>query len=338
MGTFLVRRMLILIPTLLGVTLATFMIAHYIPGEPLAAVLGQRALSNPEIVARYRAEWGLDKSLPEQYFIYLRNLLRGDMGRSIRMQRPVIDDLTEFFPATVELAAGALILSIGGGVLLGIVAAVKCNTVFDQMIRAVAMIGSSMPVFWMALIFLQVLYAHLGWFPGPGRLDSALTPPPTKTGLYVVDGLLAGDWEVTWNAVKHLVLPSIVLGWYQMGLIARITRAAMLEVLAADYVRTARSKGLGERTVILRHVFRNAMLPTLTVVGLAVAGLMAGAVQTETIFSWPGIGRYAVHSSQSLDFPGIMGVTLLAACLFMASNLVADVLYGFLDPRIRTVR
>ncbi len=338
MRTFLVRRLLVLIPTLLGVTLATFLIAHYVPGEPLAAVLGQRALSNPDIVARYRSEWGLDKSLPEQYLIYLKNLLQGDLGKSIRMQRPVVDDLAEFFPATLELALGALTLSISGGVVLGILAAVKCNTAIDQVIRAVAMIGSSMPVFWMALIFLQILYAHLGWFPGPGRLDSALTPPPTKTGLYVLDGLLAGDWAVTWNAFKHLVLPSVVLGWYQLGLIARITRAAMLEVLAADYVRTARAKGLRERVVILRHVFRNAMLPTITVVGLAVAGLMAGAVQTETIFSWPGIGRYAVHSSESLDFPGIMGVTMLTACLFMGSSLVVDVLYGFLDPRIRTVR
>jgi peptide/nickel transport system permease protein len=330
--------LLVLIPTLLGVTLATFLIAHYVPGEPLAAVLGQRALSNPDIVARYRAEWGLDKSLPEQYLVYLKNLLRGDLGKSIRMQRPVIDDISEFFPATVELAAGALILSIGGGVLLGILAAVKANTAIDQIIRAIAMIGSSIPVFWMALIFLQILYAHLGWFPGPGRLDTALIPPPTKTGLYVIDGLLARDWTVTWNALKHLALPSVVLGWYQMGLIARISRAAMLEVLAADYVRTARAKGLGERAVIFGHVFRNAMLPTLTVVGLAVAGLMAGAVQTETIFSWPGIGRYAVHSSESLDFPGIMGVTLLTACLFMGSSLVVDVLYGFLDPRIRTER
>jgi peptide/nickel transport system permease protein len=336
MRKFLVRRLVTLIPTLLGVTLATFLIAHYIPGEPLAAVLGQRALSNPDIVARYRAEWGLDKSLPEQYLTYLTNLLRGDLGKSIRMQRPVIDDLAEFFPATVELALGALALSIGGGVLLGIVAAVKCNTILDQIIRVIAMIGSSVPVFWMALIFLQILYAQLGWFPGPGRLDSALAPPPFRTGLYLVDGLLARDWAVTWNALKHLVLPSVVLGWYQMGFIARITRAAMLEVLAADYVRTARAKGLSERVVIIRHVFRNAMLPTLTVVGLAVAGLMAGAVQTETIFSWPGIGRYAVHSSESLDFPGIMGVTLLTACLFIASSLLVDMLYGFLSPQIRT--
>ncbi|MGQ9586099.1 MAG: ABC transporter permease [Anaerolineae bacterium] len=336
MPKFLIRRLLIVIPTLLSVALVTFLIAHYIPGEPLAAVLGQRQLSNPEIVARYRAQWGLDRSVPEQFLIYLKNLLQGNLGVSIRNQRPVLDDLAEFFPATVELALAALTLAIGGGVLLGILAAIKRDSAVDQGVRIIALIGSSMPVFWMALVFLQIFYANLAWFPGPGRLDSALAPPPRRTGLYVVDGILAGDWEVTRNAIAHLVLPALVLGWYQMGLIARITRASMLEALAADYVRTARAKGLAERVVVFRHVFRNAMLPVLTVVGLAVAGLLAGAVQTETIFSWPGIGRYAVHSSASLDFPGIMGVTLLIAGLFIGANLVVDVLYGLLDPRVRT--
>lgn len=335
MYKFLLRRLLVIIPTLLGVTLATFLIAHFIPGEPLAAILGQRALDNEEIVTHYRAKWGLDKSLPEQFLIYLGNLVQGDLGVSIRMQRPVVDDLAEFFPATVELAAGALLLSIIGGVLLGVLAAIRRDTAVDQAVRVIALVGSSMPVFWMALIFLQIFYAKLAWFPGPGRLDSILVPPPQVTGLYVIDGLLAGDWEVAWNAITHLALPSLVLGWYQMGLIARITRAAMLEALEADYVRTARAKGLAEKLVIYRHVFRNAMLPILTVIGLAVAGLMAGAVQTETIFSWPGIGRYAVHSSESLDFPGIMGVTLLISVLFIGSSLVVDVLYGLLDPRVR---
>ncbi|MBN1315828.1 MAG: ABC transporter permease [Anaerolineales bacterium] len=335
MYKFLIRRFLIIIPTLLGVTLATFLIAHFIPGEPLAAILGQRALDNEEIVEHYRAKWGLDKSLPEQFFIYLGNLMKGDLGVSIRMQRPVVDDLSEFFPATIELAIGALTLSIVGGVLLGVLAAIRRDTALDQAVRVIALIGSSMPVFWMALIFLQIFYAKLAWVPGPGRLDGIFTPPPKVTGLYVIDGLLDGDWELTKNAITHLALPSLVLGWYQMGLIARITRAAMLDALAADYVRTAHSKGLAEHVVIFRHVFRNAMLPTLTVIGLAVAGLMAGAVQTETIFAWPGIGRYAVQSSENLDFPAIMGVTLLISILFIGSNFVVDLLYGLLDPRVR---
>jgi len=338
MQRFIVRRLVSVIPTLIAVTLVTFLIAHFVPGDPLAAVLGQRAMNNPDIVANYRARWGLDKSLLEQYAIYLRNLLRGDLGLAIHTQRPVLTDLGDFFPATIELALGALIISIGGGMLLGVLAAVNMNSWLDQLVRVIALIGSSMPVFWMALIFLQVFYAGLGWAPGPGRLDSALAPPPSKTGLYVVDGAIAGQWAVVLNALRHLVLPSIVLGWYQLGMIARVTRASMLEVLYADYIRTARAKGLAEKWVILRHALKNAMLPTVTVIGLAVAGLMAGAVQTETIFAWPGIGRYAITSSETLDFPGIMGATLLISCLFIGSSLIVDLLYSVLDPRIRAAR
>jgi len=338
MQRFIIRRLVIVVPTLIAVTLVTFLIAHFVPGDPLAAVLGQRAMDNPEIVANYRARWGLDKSLLEQYAIYLRNLLRGDLGLSIHTQRPVLTDLGDFFPATIELALGALIISIGGGMLLGVLAAVNMYSWLDQLVRVIALIGSSMPVFWMALIFLQIFYAGLGWAPGPGRLDSALTPPPSRTGLYVVDGAIAGQWAVVLNALGHLVLPSIVLGWYQLGMIARVTRASMLEVLYADYIRTARAKGLAEKWVILRHALKNAMLPTVTVIGLAVAGLMAGAVQTETIFAWPGIGRYAITSSETLDFPGIMGVTLVISGLFIGSSLIVDLLYGMLDPRIRVAR
>jgi peptide/nickel transport system permease protein len=338
MQRFIIRRLVVVVPTLIAVTLVTFLIAHFIPGDPLAAVLGQRAMDNPDIVANYRARWGLDKSLLEQYAIYLRNLLRGDLGLSIHTQRPVLTDLGDFFPATIELALGALIISIGGGMLLGVLAAVNMYSWLDQLVRVIALIGSSMPVFWMALIFLQIFYAGLGWAPGPGRLDSALTPPPSKTGLYVVDGAIAGQWAVVLNALRHLVLPSIVLGWYQLGMIARVTRASMLEVLYADYIRTARAKGLAEKWVILRHALKNAMLPTVTVIGLAVAGLMAGAVQTETIFAWPGIGRYAITSSETLDFPGIMGVTLVISGLFIGSSLIVDLLYGMLDPRIRAAR
>jgi peptide/nickel transport system permease protein len=338
MQRFIIRRLVVVVPTLIAVTLVTFLIAHFVPGDPLAAVLGQRAMDNPDIVANYRARWGLDKSLLEQYAIYLRNLLRGDLGLSIHTQRPVLTDLGDFFPATIELALGALIISIGGGMLLGVLAAVNMYSWLDQLVRVIALIGSSMPVFWMALIFLQIFYAGLGWAPGPGRLDSALTPPPSKTGLYVVDGAIAGQWAVVLNALRHLVLPSIVLGWYQLGMIARVTRASMLEVLYADYIRTARAKGLAEKWVILRHALKNAMLPTVTVIGLAVAGLMAGAVQTETIFAWPGIGRYAITSSETLDFPGIMGVTLVISGLFIGSSLIVDLLYGMLDPRIRVAR
>jgi peptide/nickel transport system permease protein len=336
MWKFLLRQLLIPIPTVFGAILACFLITHYIPGDPLSAVLGQRAMDNPQIVANYRAKWGLDRSLPEQFGIYMVNLVQGDMGVSIRTQRPVLQDLKEAFPATLELAMGALILAVGGGVLLGILAGIKYNTWIDQLVRVIALIGASMPVFWMALVFLQIFYAGLGWTPGPGRLDSQFAAPPTVSGLYVLDGLLAGDLEVSVNALQHLVLPSVVLGWFQLGLIARITRASMLDVLSADYVRTARAKGLAEKLVILRHALPNAMLPTITVIGLAVAGLMAGAVQTETIFAWPGIGRYVMNASTTLDFIGVMGVTILICLAYIGSSLIADILYGVFDPRIRT--
>ncbi len=329
------RKIVEVIPTMLGMILVTFIITKSIPGDPLAAILGQRALSNPEIVANYRQKWGLDKSLPEQFGLYMVNLAQGDMGKSIRTQRTVIDDLKQFFPATAELALCAMFVAVFGGVSLGILAALKSQTWIDQLVRIIALIGSSMPVFWMALIFLEIFYAGLSWLPGPGRLDSSLTPPTTITGMYVIDGIFTGNWIVVLNAIQHLILPSIVLGWFELGLIARITRAAMLEVLSADYIRTARSKGLKENMVTLRHALPNAMLPVVTVIGLAVAGLLAGAVQTETIFAWPGIGRYAVNSSETLDFPAIMGVTLLISVIFVLTNLIIDLLYGILDPRVR---
>lgn len=335
MSRLIIRRVLSVAPTLFGAILVCFVIVHYVPGDPLAAVLGERALDDPEIVAAYKAKWGLDRSLPEQFALYVGNLLRGDFGVSIRTQRPVAEDLAEYLPATLELALGALLLSIVGGILLGILAAVRCNSWVDHLLRVIAMTGSSMPVFWMALIFLQVFYAGLEWAPGPGRLDSFLPPPPNRTGLYVVDGLLAGNTAVAANAVQHLLLPCIVLGWRQLGLIARVTRASMLEVLSADYVRTARAKGLAERTALFGHALPNAILPTVTIIGLAVAGLMAGAVQTEIIFAWPGVGRYAVDSALTLDFTAIMGVTLAISVLYILANLVVDMLYGLLDPRMR---
>jgi peptide/nickel transport system permease protein len=329
------RKLIMAVPTLLGMIIVTFMITKSIPGDPLAAILGQRAMSNPEIVANYRQKWGLDKSLPEQFGLYMLNLVKGDMGVSIRTQRDVVKDLAQFLPATAELALCAMIVSIFGGVSLGLIAAIKSQTWIDQLVRVIALIGSSMPVFWMALIMLQIFYSGLSWLPGPGRLDSSIAAPPNVTGMYVIDGIIVADWKVVGNALQHLILPSIVLGWFELGLIARITRASMLEVLNADYIRTARAKGLVERIIIIGHALPNVMLPVITVIGLAVAGLMAGAVQTETIFAWPGIGRYAINASESLDFPGIMGVTIVIAFIYVITNLLVDLLYGVLDPRVR---
>lgn len=335
MARIVVNRLIILVFTLFGASLLTFIISHTVPADPLSAFLGQRALSNPDIVAHYEEQWGLNKSLPEQYFLYMSNLLQGDMGRSISSQRPVLDDLKQFLPATIELAVGSLIVTIFGGLILGILAALNHNAWPDQIVRIIALLGSSMPVFWLALVALQFLYARTGLFPGPGRLDPGILPPPTVTGLYVVDSLIAGNLKAFWNAIHHLILPSLVLGWYELGLVARTIRSSVLDTMTADFVRTARGKGLPEKYVLLRHLLPSAMLPTVTVIGLAIGGLMAGAVMTETVFAWPGIGRYAVTAAETLDFPAIMGVTLVIAAIYVIANMMVDIAYLALDPRIR---
>jgi peptide/nickel transport system permease protein len=330
-----VRRLFASILTLVGVTMATFVVTNFIPGDPLAAVLGQRAMSDPQVVETYRARWGLDRSLPERYGLYVWNLAHGDLGTSLSSQRPVAQDLAQYLPATAELTGCALVIALLIGVSLGVVAAMHRNAPVDHAVRLVALIGSSLPVFWLALIALQVFYAGLGWMPGPGRLDTDVTPPPTITGSHVIDALIDANPRVLTSALAHLVLPSLVLSWFQVGMIARVTRASMLDVLGSAYIQVARAKGLRELTVMTRHGLRTALLPTVTVVGLAFASLMAGAVMTETVFAWPGIGRYAVQAASNLDFPAIMGITLLVAVLYLTSSLVVDILYGILDPRLR---
>jgi peptide/nickel transport system permease protein len=335
MQRFIIRRLLLLIPLLIGVTLVTFIISHAVPSDPVNAALGQSAVADPEIVAAFRAEWGLDKPAYIQYLTYLGNLLQGDLGRSIANRRPVTVDLGRYLPATIELATTATLLAILIGIPFGIISAVKRNTWIDQISRILSLIGVSAPVFWLALLGLFLFYARLGWLPGPGRLDIGLEPPLRVTGLYTIDALLAGDFALFTNAVGHLVLPSVVLASYSMGLITRITRSAMLEVLSQDYIRTARSKGLPEIGVLFRHTFPNALIPTVTVLGLSYGNLLAGTVLIETIFSWPGIGQYAYQSAVSLDFPAIMGVTMLIALIFITANLIVDVTYVFLDPRLQ---
>jgi len=335
LGRFVFRRLVVTVPLLLAVTLVTFTISHLIPADPLMAILPERAANDPDVVRMYRERWGLDRSLPEQYFYYLRNLLRGDLGESYTSRRPVAQDLRERFPATVELALAAMLYAVTMGLALGVVAAVWYERWIDHLARVIALIGVSVPVFWLGLLALQVFYANLRILPGPGRIDPRLTAPPFRTGFYTIDSLLAGDVPLFLNALAHLVLPGIVLGSYAMGIIARMTRSALLDVLQADYIRTARAKGLAERRVVLGHALRNALIPTVTVIGLTFGSLLAGAVLTETIFAWPGIGRYAVDAAMKLDLPAVMGVTLLIAIVYVVINFVTDVLYGVLDPRIR---
>jgi len=337
MQQFILRRLLLMIPLLVGISLISFLISHSVPGDPIAAHLSQKAMEDPVIVATFRQQWGLDRPLWEQYWIYLKNLLRGNMGVSIRTHRPVLDDLRQFLPASTELAIGATIYSLLLGVPFGIVSAIKRDKLVDHVVRIISLIGVSTPVFWLALISLYVFYFRLRWLPGPGRLDPGmeLDVRASITGIYVIDSLLRGDWDTLTIALKHLLLPTLVLGSGTLGIVTRMTRSSMLEVLAQDYIRTARSKGLTEKAVIVGHALKNALIPTVTVIGLSFGGIMAGTVLTETIFTWPGIGRYAYQSCITLDFPAIMGVSILIAVIFGVVNLLVDVSYAFLDPRLR---
>src|SRR5262245_32727311 len=333
--TYLGRRLVLAVVALFGVILTAFLVAHSVPADPLATVLSEMATKDPSIRAAYMKRWGLDRSLPEQFIAYLTNVLRGDLGESFTTRRPVLRDLRQFLPATIELALAALAVAVGVGVPLGIWAALRHNRLADHAARAVSLIGAASPIFWTGLIALYVFYYRLEWAPGPGRIDSHQTMPPSGTGFLLVDSLVARNWELFGSALRHLVLPAFVLGWFIMGLIARTTRSSLLEVLDADYVRTARSKGLAESFVVCFHALRNALIPVVTVIGLTFASLLSGAVLTETVFAWPGIGRYAVTASTRLDYPAILGVTILTAVFYIVVNLLVDLLYGLLDPRIR---
>jgi peptide/nickel transport system permease protein len=331
----LIRRLMLMIPMLIGITLLLFVVTHIVPVDPLAVILTEKSMEDPNAVRAAVEKWGLDKPLPEQYYIYLKNLVRGDLGISFKTKNPVAQDLKVFLPATVELAIGSFIFAILLGLPLGIISAVRSGHIVDHFTRVFSLLGASMPPFWSGLLVLYVFYYLLGWAPGPGRIDSRLGAPEKVTGLFVVDSLITGNTEAFWSSLSHLILPCIILGWFTLALIARITRSSILEVLSQDYIRTARAKGQIERLVIARHALRNALIPLVTLMGLAFAGLMSGAIMTETIFAWPGIGRYAVDASTNLDYPAITGVTLLIAVIYMFVNLFVDILYSALDPRIR---
>ena len=337
LGAHILRRLLLVIPMLVGVTLLTFVVSHMVPANPLSLILSEKAMENPEIVKATVEKWGLDKPLPEQYLYYMWNLAHGDLGISFRNKRPVSQDLAQYLPATVELALASMLFALGFGLPLGVLAALNAGKWPDHVARFVSVLGASMPPFWSGLMLLFIFYDRLNILPGPGRLDTRMTEPHAVTGMYLVDSLLAGDMATFMSAAQHLILPSIILGWFTLALISRITRTSLLEVLSADYIRTARAKGLKEWTVVMTHALRNALIPTVTLFGLAFAGLMTGAIMTETIFSWPGIGRYAVEAASNLDYPAVLGTSLLIAVIYMLTNLVVDILYGIIDPRIREV-
>jgi peptide/nickel transport system permease protein len=318
---------------LIGVSIITFGISHLVPADPAIVALGDHA-TDAQIEA-FREKYGLNKPVPQQYWIYVPNLVQGDLGISRRTRRPVAADLHDFFPATFELSLTALILSILIGIPAGVVSATARNRLPDHVVRIVSLIGGSIPIFWLGLILIGFFYGRLGWLPGGARIDKFIPPPPMVTGLFTVDSLLAGNYKAFWSSVQHLVLPALALGYFSTAIIARMMRSSMLEVLNQQYVLAARAKGLRQGLVVWRHAARNALIPTVTTIGVTFGSLLSGAVLTETIFSWPGLGRYATNSAINLDFPAVMGVTLLAALVYTVTNLIVDVGYQWLDPRIR---
>jgi peptide/nickel transport system permease protein len=331
---YITGRLVAALGLALAATLAVFLIAHAVPADPVLAMLGDRAASDPETVARFRAHWGFDRPLWQQYLIFLQSLVHGDLGESIVTRRPVLSDIAQFAPATVELATVAAFIAAIVGVSLGVFASIMRDSWIDHLARGVSLIGVAAPTFWLAFLALALFYGELEIAPSPGRLGMSDLPPITFTGLYTVDSLVAGDYDAFRSALAHLVMPGAVLAAATVGLITRTMRASMLDSLSQDYVRVARAKGLSETSVVIGHAIPNALIPVVTLGGLAYAELLTGTVLTETIFAWPGLGRYTFQSAVALDVPAILGITLIVALVYLVINIVVDISYAFLDPRV----
>jgi len=318
--------------TMLGLLFVTFFIGRVMPVDPVLSIVGERATK--EIYDAAFLELGLDKPLIVQFYYYLRDVVQGDFGTSLRTGFPVSGDLIRVFPATMELATLGTLIGVILGVPLGVLAAVKRGTWIDQLARVIALIGYSMPIFWLGLIGLLVLYGILGWVGGPGRLDIYYEDiVPTVTGMILIDSALDGNWDIFQNAISHIILPASLLGYYSLAYISRMTRSFMLEQMSAEYVITARVKGLSEREVIWNHVFSNIKVQLITVIALSYAGLLEGSVLTEIIFAWPGIGSYITTSLLSADMNAVMGGTVVVGLVFVCLNIFSDLLYKFFDPR-----
>ncbi len=315
-----------------GVCVITFIISHLIPGDPARLLAGDRA--SDEIVQHIRQQLGLNLPLWQQFIRYVQQLLHGDLGTSIRTGRPVLDDLRAFFPATLELAFCALLIALLVGVPLGVLSAVYRNRWLDHLVRLLALTGISTPAFWLGLGAIVLFYGKLNLLPGGGRLDDWLDPPTRITGFYLVDALLEGNTEVFMNALQHLILPATTLAFVHLGIVARQIRSAMLEQLSEDYIRTALASGLPKFTIVVRYALPNALIPSVTVLGLALGDLLYGAVLTETVFAWPGMGAYVVSSIQALDFPAVMGFAIVVSFAYVLVNLFVDLLYLWIDPRM----
>ncbi len=332
MISYIIKRLFWAIPTLFGVSLIVFFMVHLAPGDPALALLGDHA--NKESVEKLREDMGLNKPLYAQYLIFASKAVQGDFGTSFKTKQPVLDEFMERFPATMELAACAMILAVILGIGAGIISAIKRYSIFDYGSMFIALAGVSMPVFWLGLVLIYFFAVSLQILPVSGRLGYEFFID-NVTGFYLIDSLLANDYEAFWDALKHLILPSIALGTIPMAIIARMTRSSMIEVMKEDYIRTARAKGCSLFQVVMVHALRNAMLPVVTVIGLMLGTLFAGAILTETTFSWPGIGKWIVNAVYQRDFPIIQSATLIIATMFIGVNLVVDLLYALINPKIR---
>jgi peptide/nickel transport system permease protein len=332
---FVLRRIAALVLLALGITLVAFVLTELVPSNAVATNLGEQAAGDPAAVAAFKEHYGLDRPFPVRYAIYLDHLIHGDLGQSSLTHGAVTHDLGQFIPATAELALYSILFAAIVGIGFGVIAALRRNKPTDHALRVASLAGISMPTFWIALVALYVGFFRLGWFPGAERLDPGTTAPSSITGLYSVDALLHGQWGLFVEALHHLVLPALVLAAFNVSLLTRFTRSAVLEVIGNDYVRAARAKGLPERVVVIRYVLRGALPSVVTVLGLVFANVLTGAVLVEKIFSWPGIGQYAFQAAVNVDVPAIAGVSLFVAVVYITVNFVVDVLYGLIDPRIR---
>lgn len=333
MKKIIIKRLLMMILVLFGVTIIVFFLSHVIPGDPARMMAGQRA--SQDTLISIRKQLGLDKPLLVQYLVYMKDLLSGDLGTSIRTQQSVISDLAIYFPATLELVLYAFLIALIIGIPLGVLTSLKQNTIFDYLGRFFCIGGVSIPAFWGGIILILIFYSKLNLLPSSGRLSLGMVFNTKITGLITIDSLLTGNFEVFKDSLRHLILPAAVLSYAQLATITRQVRSSMIEVLNEEYIKTARANGIKEKLLIVSYALRNALVPTITVVGLSIGGLLGGAVVTETVFNWPGMGKYVVDSISFLDFPSIMGFTILVVIGYVLINLIVDILYMVLNPQTR---
>ena len=332
MKWYITKRILMLIPVLLGASILVFSLIHLAPGDPARTIAGEHA--SIQTIEKIRVKYGLDKPLITQYWIWLKQALQGDFGRSIVSNEYVSREIWARFPNTFELTILAMLIAVIVGVTAGIISASKQYSIMDYSVMGFALFGVSMPVFWLGIMLMMVFGVFLRWFPISGRI-SIMVSLNRITGFYLFDSLITGNWAAFISALRHIILPAIALGTIPMATIARVTRSSMLEVLRQDFIRTERAKGLSERLVIYKHAVRNALIPVVTVIGLNFGILLAGAILTETVFSWPGLGRYVVKAVQMRDYPAVQGCVLFFAFIFVVVNLVTDIIYVYIDPRIK---